>query len=256
VSDSYYRRTETGYAPTQLVAGPWSENASHAGPPAALLMHELVQAVDPMLITRVTYEIPGPIPIVPYDVEVEVVRPGRRIQMLRATLKIAESGTIVMTANSWAMRVHEGMPSNMPHSDELPSPEDCEVFHFAFPYEGYTDGVEMRRIEGTPFSGGDAAIWVRMVKPLIEGEAADPYTLCGMFGDLGNGISAIGNMQEMLLVNTDLTLYLVRRPESEWIAMKSLTISHGLGLGMTDSLVYDASGFVGRANQSILIDRR
>lgn len=256
MSDAYYRRTATGYEPTQLVAGPWSPDASHAGPPSAILIQELARAADPMLLTRVTNEIPGPIPIVPYEVDVEVVKPGRRVQMLRAVLRIAGSDTAVMTSSAWAMRVKEGMPSNLPHADVFPPPEECEVFTYSMTYESYMNGVEMRRIEGTPFGGGEAAIWIRQTKPLIDGEEADPYTLCGMFGDLGNGISAIAPLTEIAPINTDITLYLVRRPHPPWIAMKSLTISHGLGLGMTDSLVYDVSGFVGRANQSILIDRR
>lgn len=256
MSDAYYRRIDGGFAPTQMVAGPWSADASHAGPPAAILLQELAGNADPMLFTRATFEIPGPIPIVPYRVEIETARPGRRIQMLRASLSRMDTGDPVMTATAWAMRAKEGLPSHIPFTDSFPPPDQCERFEYSIPHGSYMDGVEMRTIEGTPFGGGGAAIWVRQTKPLIDGEEADPYTLCGMFGDLGNGISALAPLTEITPINTDITLYLVRRPHSPWIAMKSLTISHGLGLGMTDSLVYDASGFVGRANQSIFIDRR
>ena len=62
-------------------------------------------------------------------------------------------------------------------------------------------------------------------------------------------------MDRLLAIDIDITLYLGRRPKGEWFAIESLTISHGMGLGMTDALVYDASGFVGKANQSISFDR-
>ena len=58
----------------------------------------------------------------------------------------------------------------------------------------------------------------------------------------------------LLCVNTDLTVYMGRRPIGEWIGFDSSTNSSGLGLGMTDSLLYDASGFIGTANQSIFFD--
>lgn len=113
----------------------------------------------------------------------------------------------------------------------------------------------MRTASGNPFMGGPAAIRIRRSIPLIDGETADPYALFGLFGTLGNGIAAIEPLNQLLAVNTDLTVCMARRPIGEWIASESLTISQGLGLGMTDSLVYDATGFVGKANQSIFFDR-
>jgi hypothetical protein len=55
-------------------------------------------------------------------------------------------------------------------------------------------------------------------------------------------------------VNTDVTVYFARNPAGDWISLQSTTNSSGLGLGMTDSLLYDTSGFVGTANKSIFFD--
>jgi hypothetical protein len=62
-------------------------------------------------------------------------------------------------------------------------------------------------------------------------------------------------MSALIAVNTDLTVYFGSEPKGEWIGIRSQTNSSGLGLGMTDSLLYDASGFIGTANQSIYFDR-
>jgi hypothetical protein len=256
VIEAFYERTEEGFLPTEFVTGPWDPRMSHAGPPAALLINEIDAAIDAMAITRASFDIPRGIPKVPYRVRVDIVRPGRKIQQVDAAIVDSE-GVELMTASASCIRVaDEHLPISDPITLDLPAPEACESFDFPMDVGiGYMDGVEMRRAEGRPFRQGPAAIWIRQTIPLIHGESADPMTLCGLFGDLGNGISAIAPFDELLAINTDLTLSIARPPESEWIGMRSTTVTSGLGLGMTDSVVYDAVGFVARANQSIFFDR-
>lgn len=255
--EAFYERTPKGFAPTDYVTGPWDTELSHAGPPAALLLNELARSVEGMGVSRVSYEIPRGIPKVPYRIHVDVLRPGRRVELLRADLRDLD-GTVLMSATAWCIRETTGLPASDPHPMDLPDVAACPRLSWRFGEGiGYMDGVEMRVAEGAPFGArGPAAIWIRQAIPLIDGEDADPYSLCGMFGDLGNGISALAPFDELLAVNTDLTLYMARRPTSDWIAMRSMTITRGMGLGISDSLVYDASGFVARANQSIYFDRR
>lgn len=261
-SEAFYERTSTGFQPMDYVTGPWDPALSHAGPPAALLINEILATMPHMGITRVTFDIPRGIPKVHYVARIEIVRPGKKIQFVRAGLH-GDDGSLLMSASAWCMRIAD---ADIPVSDpitfdgtlDVPGPDDSAPFEISFQDIsglGYMDGVEMRAALGAPFRGGPAAIWIRRTIPLIMGEDADPYTLCGLFGDLANGISAIAPFTELLAINTDLTLYLSRRPASDWIGMRSQTISQGLGLGMTDSVLYDASGFVARTNQSIFFDR-
>lgn len=253
---AFYTRDGAVYTPTDYVTGPWDPALSHAGPPAGLLIDVIARSDPAMGITRVTFEIPKGIPKVPATIELSELRPGRKIRLVEATL--AElSGEPLMVARAWLIRLSDDdLPSSDPFPMEFPSPESCDPLDFPHSGVGYMDAVEMRRISGNPFEGGPAAIWIRQTMPLVAGDAADPYARCGVFGDLGNGISAIDSMRSLMAINTDLTLYLARRPVSEWMAMRSATVSHGFGLGISDSLVYDASGFVGTANQSLFIDRR
>ena len=254
--EASYSRTGDIYTPTDFTTGPWDPDLCHAGPPAGLLLDALARSASEMMITRVTYEIPRGIPKVPCRIFIEELRGGRKVRLLEARLEDLEGATL-MTARAWSIRVkREGIPVHDPIPLDFPPPEACEPLLFPFDGIGYMDAVEMRTISGQPFRGGDGAIWIRQTMPLVHGEESDPYARCGVFGDLGNGIAAMGSMADLMAINTDVTLYLSRRPASEWMALSSLTISHGLGLGITDSLVYDASGFVGKANQSIYIDRR
>lgn len=256
MTKAFYVRSGSTFTPTEYVTGPWDPDLSHAGPPASLLLNAVAHEAGDMGISRATFEIPRGIPKVPCTIEIDDIRPGSKIRLVRATLR-SETDDVLMSAHVWCIRTTDkGLPQSDPYPLDLPAVDECEPFGFNFgDFLGYMDGVDMRIARGTPFLGGPAAIWIRQTIPLIDGETADPYALCGMFGDLGNGISAIEPLNQLLAVNTDLTLYMARRPIGEWVASESLTISHGLGLGMTDSLVYDATGFVGKANQSIFFDR-
>lgn len=256
MTEALYTRTGDLYTPTDLVTGPWDPDMSHAGPPAALLISAIARSAPDMGITRVTYEIPKPIPKVPARVVITDLRPGRKVRLVSASL-VSEDDTVLVEARGWMIRVAADLPRSDPHPLAFNAPGEYEPLQFPLKGIGYMSAVEMRGIHGTPFrGGGQAAIWIRRTVPIVDGEPDDPYADCGMFGDLGNGIAAMEPMSTLMGINTDLTLYLTRPPETEWMALESRTISHGMGLGMTDSLVYDASGFVGTANQSIFIDRR
>lgn len=253
---AYYTRSGDVFTPTDYATGPWDPDLCHAGPPAALLLDAAASAFEGMGLSRATFEIPSGIPKVPVTIRLTELRPGRKVRLVRLAL-VAPDDDELMTANVWGIRILDGsVPTSDPYTRALPDPDDCEPLHLRFGEGlGYMDGVEMRTIEGTPFAGGSAIIWIRRTIPLVEGQESDPYSLLGLFGDLGNGISAMEPLERLMAINTDVTIYASRRPEGPWIGMESSTISHGMGLGITDSLLYDAAGFVGKANQSIFIDR-
>jgi hypothetical protein len=68
-----------GYLSTPATAGPWSADAQHGGPPAALLGRALEGSTEPgRTIGRFTMDLLGPIPVGPLSVTSDVLRPGRR----------------------------------------------------------------------------------------------------------------------------------------------------------------------------------
>src|SRR6201994_126350 len=87
-----------------MTRGPWDRGAQHAGPPAALIgraLEELPEAED-FQVCRVTFEILRSIPIGPVAVEARIVRPGRRVQLLEAELRV--DGEVLMMARAWRLR--------------------------------------------------------------------------------------------------------------------------------------------------------
>ncbi len=211
-----------------------------------------------MALTRITCEIPAPIPIAPIRVKTSVVRPGRRITLVRGEIEGLD-GTVHMSAQAWLMRVDDTIVGPTARSGStLPPPEEGDLVELGFwgDRPEFSAAIESRVAEGAPFSGsGPAAMWVRITHPLLPERRWNPYARVVTAADFPNGIAGIERMDQLIAVNTDLTVYFGKRPIGEWVGLRSQTNSSGLGLGMTDSLLYDASGFMGTANQSIYFDR-
>jgi hypothetical protein len=90
----------------------------------------------------------------------------------------------------------------------------------------------------------------------VAGEDPTPLQRLAAAGDFGNGISAILSWQENVFINPDLTLYVDRPPQGDWIGLESRTIIPRGGVGISESVVYDTRGRVGRAIQALLVARR
>lgn len=266
---------------TVLTSGPWDPGAQHAGPPCALIARALEDDLDPdragWIIGRVTYEILGSIPVGPLRVEVEVVRPGRSVELLEATLSAAGGdGRALIRARAWRLRakplelpgevgsLDPGSPlssSGRPSGavGRPPPPGECGDSPVYFPTEGrigWNTGLEMRRVCGDFDSPGPGVAWMRMRRPLVEGEDTSPLVRVLMVADAGNGLASPLDYRTHTYVNVDLTVAIHRPPEGEWICLDSVVVAEPTGTGISDSVLFDERGPVGRAGQTLLIDER
>ena len=57
-------------------------------------------------------------------------------------------------------------------------------------------------------------------------------------------------------MNADLTIYLHRPPRGEWIGMRSQSHVDDGGAALSESRLYDEAGPVGRALQTLVLERR
>lgn len=56
-------------------------------------------------------------------------------------------------------------------------------------------------------------------------------------------------------MNPDLTVHLHRHPTGEWVALDAATNAESVGVGLATSSLPDERGPIGRAVQSLLVDR-
>ena len=100
---AFYRRDgDDVLHPSELTRGPWDAGAQHAGPPAALLGQALER--DGWLVGRITIEVLRPVPLAPLTVSAAVARPGRNVELVQASLRIAEGGEELARATAWRLR--------------------------------------------------------------------------------------------------------------------------------------------------------
>jgi hypothetical protein len=261
VPDAFYLPDgENRYLATELTRGPWDPGAQHAGPPSALLGRELerLPEAEDFQIGRVTFEILGPVPIGPALLSSRVVRPGRRVQLVEVELSDGER--VQMRATAWRIRRDEvDLPERVIVRTPSPAPpeEGRDAGYFPTAQEhGYHTAMEVRFIAGGFMEEGPATAWLRMRYPLLEGEEPTPLQRLLVVADVGNGISSPVDYREFLFLNVELTVHVEQLPAGEWIGVDAITFPRPSGVGVTDSVLFDRDGRVGRAAQTLLVSAR
>jgi hypothetical protein len=245
------------FVASELARGPWDAASQHGGAPAALLVRafERLESVPGLLLARITYELLRPAPIGPVEIRAEVVRSGRRVQLLEGSM--LADGVEVVRARGLRVRAADASHAYSPEIAPPPGPEEGRPRELRAPHRPMfaPDAIEIRFVAGA-FGGGPATAWFRLISPLVAGEDPSPLQRLAAAGDFGNGISATLSWDDHLFINPDLTLYVEREPVGEWICLDSQTRIVRDGIGLAESVLYDLQGRVGRATQALLVAPR
>jgi hypothetical protein len=255
VTDPFYWLDGGRATPSELTRGPWDPNAQHAGPPAALLARalELCEPREAARIARVTVEILAPVPIQPLTVSARVVRPGRSVELIEASLEGPDGE--VMRATGWRA-AEADITADWEQEQPPPGRDTAEALEF-FPTGasvGWHTAMEIVFARGRFLDPGPATVWMRPRVALVEGEPISPLQRVMLAADGGNGVSAPLDWSRFIFINTDLTVHLLRPPRGEWVCLDSVT--HVDGIGMTDTALWDDGGRIGRAAQTLLVRER
>lgn len=256
---SFYVPDGPLYAATELTRGPWDPDSQHAGPPCALLGRELDRAgaIEGARLTRATFEILRPVPIAALKVSAEVVRPGRGVELVEGVL--SHEGTAIVRARAWRMRTKPVVLDRRPAVEEPPpGPRAGEAKAF-FPTghdTGYHSAMEVRFLSGAFLEPGPARAWMRMRVGLVEGEEPSPLDRVLVAADSGNGVSAPLDYRRYVFINADLSVALRRLPEGEWVLLDATSYAQSDGVGLSDTLLSDSRGTIGRATQGLLVAER
>jgi hypothetical protein len=245
---------------TDVTRGPWDAGAQHGGAPAALLARA-IEAVEPggdMRIARVTLELLRPVPVDELHVEAELVRPGRRVQLVSA--RLLHGDTPVMLALALRMRRAAGVApavgGDAPPPFPAPAPGDVRASRPRGPISFARDGVDLRFARGRLSEPGPAFVWIALRSPVLAGEPPSPLQRVLAAADFPNGASSVLDWDEHVFINPDLSVHLERDAEGEWIGLDAESTIAGDGTGQATATLYDARGRIGRAVQSLYVDRR
>ncbi|GLW07947.1 hypothetical protein Misp01_30770 [Microtetraspora sp. NBRC 13810] len=245
------------YKATEYTQGPWDPGTQHLGPVAGLLVHELHRtAPRPGLSpARLAVDVFAPVPVAEVQVVTDVVRDGKRVQCLSASL--TSGGREYVRATAW--RIREGdtpagpvAPPPAPVPPPAPPAPDS-WFSGGF---GYGRATDWRFVAGSPDEPGPATAWGRTRVPLVEGEEPTPLERVAILADSGNGISGAVSFHTHLFVNVDLVISLFREPAGEWVGLDSATTIGPAGRGLTRTVLYDETGEIGQAAQTLFVAPR
>ncbi|EMY32938.1 hypothetical protein D477_017596 [Arthrobacter crystallopoietes BAB-32] len=253
VPDSYYVRLDgTRFHSTLHSQGAWNDHEQHMAPASGLLIHA-VQHNHPrpeMALSQVTFEILGIIPGGEIEVTTEVVRPGRTIELIEATL----SGNGRPAIRAFAWRLLTGDTSEVAGGDggALPAPAACPpaALQSVWP-GGYIRSTEIRTVADR--GPGNGAAWIRSPYALVDGEDSAVVARFLTFVDTANGIAVRQDPKEYMFPNVDLTVHLFRQPMGDWTGLDTRVHFGPDGVGLTASDLYDEQGLVGRAAQILTV---
>lgn len=242
------------YLPGPLTVGPWSPDAQHGGPVAALLAGSVEDPTGSTQVIRLTVELLRPVPLRPLTLRTEVVRPGRNVQLVE--VRLSAEGQEVAWARALRIRRKQ---LDVPVDRSGPPAPPPDAFDWNPPgvvRTAFAEAVELRFVKGGWDETGPVTMWTRLVVPVVEGEEVSPLQRTAAAADFGNGVSRVLEFGTHTFINPDLTVALVRPPESEWILFDVVSRLSSDGFGQAESQIYDAVGPVGRSVQSLFVDER
>lgn len=255
---SFYLSTEVPerFDSTSATSGPWSAGAQHGGPPSGLLTRAIEGLTTPdQVLARFALDLLGPVPVGPLTVSTAVVRSGRSVSLVSASLFDEEAGRECATARAWILPRSETGPGTrtpLAHSPadglETPLPPSWKG--------GYVDHVEWRWVKGAVLEAGPATVWMRPRVPLLPDEPLTGIQMLMTCVDSASGVSAALDPADWGFLNTELTVHVLREPVGEWVCVEAETSLAPTSVGVATSSVYDELGLVARSAQALLVTRR
>lgn len=254
MTSAYFTRLgDDRYLPSTAVEGAWNPAEQHIAPVLGLLAHALEQQhADGLLLSRISFDILGPLPIEEVAVRTRVLRAGRTIRLVEGEL--SHGGRPAVLARAWF--VHRYDTADLTGSDlpAIPPAADADPYDPSLEWPGaFLQTFEVRRIAVRP---GRGVFWLRPRLALIDGEEATPTARMLGVIDVANGMNVRTSPESALYPNLDLTASVFRTPVGEWIGGDT-TVSFGPdGRGVTSSALYDESGPIGVLSQSLTVRPR
>ena len=209
-----------------------------------------------MFVTRLTVELLRPVGRTPLAIKSKLVRPGRKVQLVEASLWNGEQEV----ARATALRIRRGtfdVPHDietLPHGPPESVPEWSTGWRSGPAY--HILGVEARGPQSAVGERATGWAWFRLKLPLVPGEEPSELVRICAAADFPNGISFVVDPRKTTFLNPDLTVYINRFPVDEWVMVDARTWLEPHGTGIAEGALYDRRGRIGRSLQGLLVEPR
>ena len=258
-STSLWARAGGRVVPSVFTRGPWDPGLLHGGAVGALLAELAQERMDPDFVpVRLTVDLMKPVPLQPMTADVEVLRKGRRLQLLESELRFGEA--LVAKASLLALRPvpFDGGGMNPPLAPPPDSPDDADPMPWGSDpdVESFIGGGQEFRVLPSPALGAGVG-WFRLARPVLDdGAAPSPLARAAAAADVSGAVSArhTERLAELSFINADFSVHLARAPEGDWIRLASTSRWGANGVGSVVTELGDAMGDFGTASQALVLD--
>lgn len=254
----FERETHDRFRPTEHVGGAWKAHEQHIAPAMGLLAHMFEtdhrerRGDDGLALSRVSFDIFGVLPIEPVDVSVEVVRPGRSIELVEARLD--HDGRTALTARAWFACTDDTSALAGSTFGSIPSVDEHPAWEISEGWEGgFIASIEARRLE---LETGHSTAWIRTDAELVAGEPISPTAELFALVDVANGLAPRVSPEDAIFPNVDLTAHLFREHHGEWTGFDTTVHFGPSGVGLTHTVLHDDRGPFGTVAQSLTVRPR
>ena len=233
--------------PNAIAQGGWGPTLGGqvVGGLLARAVEEKVTDTD-LVPARLTVDILRRVATEPVAVSAEIVRVGRRMQALEATM--TQRDEVVARASTLYLRPGEQPPDtawtteiNMPPLPAEPAQFDPDVPMFIRPYgRDMSDGAGgfAWQHDGPRFA------WLREIRDLVDGEATTPFVRAALAVDVTASMTNF-TPSGLGFINADYTLTLCRLPDGPYIGLAALTHYSANGIAVGSASLFDTRGPIG-----------
>ncbi|MGT2424828.1 thioesterase family protein [Amnibacterium kyonggiense] len=188
----------------------------------------------------------------PVDVRVEVLRPGRTIELVEA--RLTAGGRTIVIARAWLAQRTDTAAIADSAFPRLPEPSSMPVEDLAVVWPGaFVASLGARRRQAEP---GRAVAWLSTDVPLLEGEPVSATAAALGLVDTTNGTTPRLPPDRVAFPNLDLTVHLFREPIGGPVGY-DVSVSFGPdGAGLTQAVLHDAEGPFGTSAQTLTLRQR
>jgi hypothetical protein len=246
MTTALFARDGERITPRRVAKGGWGEMVSgHAV--GALLAWAVEREIgdDGMQPARFTVDLPRPTALAPIAVHSRVLRDGKRLRLVEATLE--QDGTEVARASALLLRRCAQPPGEVwSEPVTMPAlPSDDEIANASLFVRTYGWGAPVQRPD--PDWNGETGrkyTWLNLIQPVVDDEPLTPFVRAAMAGDITASLANWGSAG-LQFINADYTVTLSRLPEGPVLGMASHSHSSHDGVAAGSATLVDRSGVVG-----------
>lgn len=242
------------YQPLPPAQGAWNAHEQHMAPATGVLCAELerFQPRSDLRIGRICLDILGLIPLAPFTITTRLLRPGRTIELVEATMTAAGRDCIV--ARAWRMQTCDTSAIAGLEDAAVPGPDQFEDWNGMQQWPGgYIQSLQCRVAPG--HRHGRGLVWLSNALEMIEGEDTSAFVrLMGMV-DTANGVAPRLPPGHWAFPNLDLDINLLRLPRGRWLGLQATQQYGRDGIGLTSAVLHDKHGPFGRSSQILTLRR-